>query len=522
VAATTQDMKSYQSILTSGSADNGGTNRFRAESEVESLLPSTHDRQSDTISATHHTRSRKIDLVLGFVIGVLCASVAAVFGVDLKPRVEIATVNGSSKLLVNKNNEVTVTTLTEEAPQAIKVSLGPRPFFLVDQLSRDHPLKEPLQKCAHDIVTYQATEFVIGHRGASLEFPEHTFRSHTAASRMGAGIVECDVTFTKDRQLVCRHSQCDLHRTTDVLLRPEMASKCRTPFVPAYHDSQGTRHKATVKCCTTDFTLEEIQSLCGTMDAANVYATSPASYVAARPGLPDFRTNLYSHDCPRIPSHKEYIANVYLHGSNFTPELKVPDAGTPMPFGDDGAYTREAYATQMIREYVDLGIPHERVHPQAFDWNDLFFWTMHFPDYARNGYALDSLKNETVLSSREELQKHFQPLVDYGIKTVAPAIWMLITTAPSPNNASIPIIVPSLYAKVAKEDMGLDIVAWTLERSDSLALSPGFYYQSVTDAITSDSDIFTVLNVLAQQVKIRGIFSDFASTATFYANCFGL
>jgi glycerophosphoryl diester phosphodiesterase len=28
---------------------------------------------------------------------------------------------------------------------------------------------------------------------------------------MGAGIIECDVTFTKDRELVCRHDQRDLH-----------------------------------------------------------------------------------------------------------------------------------------------------------------------------------------------------------------------------------------------------------------------------------------------------------------------
>ncbi len=35
---------------------------------------------------------------------------------------------------------------------------------------------------------------------------------------MGAGIVECDVTFTKDHQLVCRHAQNDLHTTTNILV----------------------------------------------------------------------------------------------------------------------------------------------------------------------------------------------------------------------------------------------------------------------------------------------------------------
>ena len=28
------------------------------------------------------------------------------------------------------------------------------------------------------------------------------------------GVIECDVSFTSDRELVCRHSNCDLHYTT--------------------------------------------------------------------------------------------------------------------------------------------------------------------------------------------------------------------------------------------------------------------------------------------------------------------
>jgi glycerophosphoryl diester phosphodiesterase len=35
---------------------------------------------------------------------------------------------------------------------------------------------------------------------------------------MGAGILECDVTFTKDQKLVCRHAQNDLHTTTNILV----------------------------------------------------------------------------------------------------------------------------------------------------------------------------------------------------------------------------------------------------------------------------------------------------------------
>ena len=69
---------------------------------------------------------------------------------------------------------------------------------------------------------FRVSDFSIGHRGACMQFPEHTLESYEAASRMGAGIVECDVTFTSDLELICRHAQCDLHTTTDVVLRPEM------------------------------------------------------------------------------------------------------------------------------------------------------------------------------------------------------------------------------------------------------------------------------------------------------------
>ena len=43
--------------------------------------------------------------------------------------------------------------------------------------------------------------------------------------------------FTKDHKLVCRHSQCDLHTTTNILAIPELAAKCTQPFAPAELDA---------------------------------------------------------------------------------------------------------------------------------------------------------------------------------------------------------------------------------------------------------------------------------------------
>ena len=98
-----------------------------------------------------------------------------------------------------------------------------------------------------------------------MMFPEHTEASWKAAGLMGAGIIECDVTFTKDTELVCRHAQCDLHTTTDVVLRPEMNAKCTTPWAPG----------VSPKCCTTDFTLAEIKTLCAKMDSSG--GSAPAA-----------------------------------------------------------------------------------------------------------------------------------------------------------------------------------------------------------------------------------------------------
>jgi len=92
----------------------------------------------------------------------------------------------------------------------VSAQLGPRPFYLTDQLGPG-PLKDVLTSCADNKQQFVSKKWSIGHRGAALQFPEHTVESYRAAARMGAGIIECDVSFTADAELVCRHAQCDLH-----------------------------------------------------------------------------------------------------------------------------------------------------------------------------------------------------------------------------------------------------------------------------------------------------------------------
>jgi glycerophosphoryl diester phosphodiesterase len=85
--------------------------------------------------------------------------------------------------------------------------------------------------------------------------------------------------------------------------------------------------------------------------------------------------------------------------------------------------------------------------------------------------------------------------------------------------------VPSAYARDIKA-LGFDIITWSFERQDLRqgAGAGGFYYQfdPTGAAIQTDSDMYEALDVLARQVKIRGIFSDWPSTVTYYANCMNL
>jgi glycerophosphoryl diester phosphodiesterase len=147
---------------------------------------------------------------------------------------------------------------------------------------------------------------------------------------MGAGVIECDVTFTKDRELVCRHSQCDLHTTTNILTVPDLAAKCSQAFSPA---DPATGKKASAKCCTSDITLAEFRRLRAKMDGFNADARTPEEY---QNGTPRWRTDLYANS-GTLMTHDESIALIKSLGAKFTPELKAPEV--PMPF--DGDYTQE-------------------------------------------------------------------------------------------------------------------------------------------------------------------------------------
>lgn len=382
--------------------------------------------------------------------------------------------------------------------EEMSVQLGPRPFWLVGDMD-DVELKEKLAACTGP---FEMTSFSIGHRGAPMQFPEHTRESYEAAARMGAGVLECDVTFTKDKELVCRHSQCDLHTTTNILATG-LAGKCSQPFQPATGDA-----KAAAKCCTSDLTLEEFLSLEGKMDAANRNAKTVEEYMG---GTAAWRTELYATR-GTLMTHRQAAELFKSLGVKQTPELKSADVA--MPF--DG-FSQEDYASKLIEELKAVGVAPEDAYPQSFNRDDVLHWIATAPEFGRQAVYLDD-RDETLegfdITDPETWQPSMTELAEQGIGIIAPPIWMLVAA----ENGEI---VASEYAHQAKA-AGLDIIAWSLERSGTLTDGGGWYYQTVSEVVNNPGDMLEVVDVLAQEVGVIGVFSDWPATTTFYANCMGI
>lgn len=380
-------------------------------------------------------------------------------------------------------------------PDQIKqIELGPRPYFLVDKMG-DGPLKTNLSSCKNQEMKPSA--WSIGHRGgAPLQFPEHSKESNLAGARMGAGTLECDVAFTKDRELVCRHSQCDLHTTTNIVTLPELNAKCTQPFRPAANGKP-----ASANCCTSDITLAEFKTLCAKMDGFNATATNAHDYLH---GTPSWRTDLYA-TCGTVLEHKEHIALVEALGLRHSPELKQPMV--PMPF--QGNYTRHMYARQLIDNYKKARVPASRVLAQTFEYDVALYWLETEPDFGGNAILLDESGNTP------EAVANLSRYARDGVRIVAPPLHYLVE---SENGA----MVPSKYAKRANA-LGLKIITWSLERSGPLAgvhANGDYYYTSIRDVVVGDGDMYELVDVLHKRVGVVGMFSDWTATTTFYANCF--
>lgn len=389
--------------------------------------------------------------------------------------------------------------LSSGPASAAPVEVGVRPQFLVSQI-RNPDLKAKLTACLDR--PQERKLFSIAHRGAPLQFAEHTAESYAAALRMGAGIQECDVAFTKDKKLVCRHAQNDLHTTTNILAT-DLAKNCTKPFTPA----EGGK-PASAECRTSDITLAEFKTLTGKMDAAEPAATTVAHYMN---GTARWRTDLYAASGGTLMTHAEFIAMGKAMGVKFTPELKAPSV--TMPY--DG-WTQEQYAQAMIDEYKAAGVPPSDVFPQSFNLADVLYWIKAEPEFGKQAVLLDERDEKTGFDpmNAATFKPSMQALKAMGVRYIAPAMPLLVTV----ENGRI---VPSVYAREAKA-AGLNIITWSLERSGPLQKGGGYYYQSINSVVNNDGVVYELLDVLAQQVGVVGVFSDWPATVTYYANCMNL
>jgi glycerophosphoryl diester phosphodiesterase len=377
------------------------------------------------------------------------------------------------------------------------IQVGARPYYLVQGMDAGD-LKSRLQKCQNG--PFRRTNFSIAHRGAPLQFPEHTQESYEAGARMGAGIVECDVTFTKDGQLVCRHDECDLHTTTNIV-NTELNASCSVPWSGA---------GSSPRCCASDITLAQFKTLKGKMDASHPAATTAAAYLG---GTASWRTDLYTGRGTLL-TLKESIALNQRLGVKHTPELK---SGNPVRvtqvFG-----SQAAYAQAMINEFKRAGVRPRDVFAQSFNLADVTYWITHEPAFGKQAVYLDDVDPGAGIPPLTAAE--LQAVRAQGVRIFAPPIPALLAVDAGNNR-----LVPSQYARDIKA-AGLGIITWSFERSDLRrgAAFGGFYaaYDPEGRVVKKDSDMFYTLDALAQDVGVMGVFSDWPATVSYYASCMGL
>ncbi|MEC9341271.1 MAG: glycerophosphodiester phosphodiesterase, partial [Pseudomonadota bacterium] len=266
---------------------------------------------------------------------------------------------------------------------------------------------------------------------------------------------------------------------------------------------------ASAKCCASDITLAEFKSLQGKMDAADPSATTVEGYLG---GTASWRTDLYASR-GELLTHAESIDLFNSLQVKMTPELKGGDAADiAAVFG-----SQEAYAQKMIDEYKAAGVSADKVFPQSFNLNDVLYWIANEPAFGAQAVYLDD-RYETSDGFDHTDPATWSPTMDElvadGVQIIAPPMWMLVASEDGQ-------IVPSVYAGEARA-AGLDIITWTFERSAPLVNDGAWYHQTTDDIIDNDGDKYETLHVLAQEVGILGIFSDWPATVTYYANCMNL
>lgn len=384
-----------------------------------------------------------------------------------------------------------------------------RPAYLVAQMDSSD-LKTKLQACTNSQTS--RSQMSIGHRGAPLHYPEHTQGSYQAAAKQGAGRIECDVAVTKDGVLVCRHAQCDLHQTTNIL-STDLATRCRTAFVAANGEAE-----AQVQCCADDVTLAEFSSLCGRMESKDSKAQSIQAYQNASPA---WRERRNANACAKLMTHSDSIKLIDELGADFIPELKPSRPPSQKPPTEAELLTRQALAERLVQAYRDANIDPKRVWLQSFLWQDVQYWLNNAPEFASQVVWLDGRAKLATDGSVNEPQfpntPSFAEAKAAGLNIIAPPLWVLIKATGDPAEP----FAATQYAKSART-AGLELVTWTLDRSGPITANSAHafgYFRSLKGAVNDDGDLYPLLHTLVEDIGVTGVFSDWPATVTFYDNC---
>ena len=376
-----------------------------------------------------------------------------------------------------------------------------RPLALVAGLAAGD-LQRELAACIDAPV--RRTSFSMGHRGAPLHYPEHTRESYAAAAAMGAGVIECDVTFTRDKQLVCRHAQNDLRTTTDILLTP-LAARCVKPFSPAQFDAQGALlAPATAECRTSDLTLAEFRTLRGKRDGFDPRARTVEGYVWGGHAAAD----ALGPSTGTLMSHADSIALFRQLGVQMVPELKQPVV--TMPF--DGM-SQQQFAQRLIDEYKAAGVPPQAVWPQSFNLPDILYWLEREPDFGRQAVYLEDAESVGQLPNGRRITA--------SACARHPHLGTAIVRAAGARRAR-PHCAVAERPRSARSRARARCREVSSDRARSGQATMAGITRPSMPPCAANSDVLVVLDVLARQVHVRAVFSDWSATTTFYANCTGL
>jgi glycerophosphoryl diester phosphodiesterase len=150
-------------------------------------------------------------------------------------------------------------------------------------------------------------------------------------------------------------------------------------------------------------------------------------------------------------------------------------------------------------------------------------WLATAPTFAHRVVWLDGRYRQDGFNHRSP-QAHavFKSFREAGLRTIAPPVWMLVEAGEAGP-------IPSSYARAARK-AGLKLLAWTLERSGSLASGGGWYYQTLnglnpapgssgTYRVRSEADQLRLLAFLFDELEVEGIFTDWAETAALVDRC---